>query len=290
MAEISDPSAGGLPSFDIDMFPTGDCDSGFHTRNNPSDPYQRTNIVNRKGAVDIKCSCVDVVHGRYDEGSYGTLLVLLFRFDPRRRARRVASANISLMFSGMKAGASRPEVMAISLDGRFSMQETTRSEEVTRGGDVSLGVSAMQSVEASAGCFWERTTSADVTDSTTVVGSIDLIGFDYGPDNCASWSLLENATRKEGVPSSMRVGILLRRKTRDEFKCLVEIKAEADFKTGLEMMFGSRPKDDPVLFKPSMPPTSKLMKYELDSLGDFDLDLVSDVTCVTMKGGVVKEG
>lgn len=277
-----------LPSFDLDMFPTGDEESGFRTQNDPSDPYQRANVINRKGAVSIKCNCIDVVHGRFDDSSYGTLLVLLFRFDPRKRARRVASANISLNFSNMK-GAGRPEVSAISLDGRFSVVETIQHEEITKGGDVKLGASAIQGLQADAGYKWEKTTSADVTDSTTVVGSIDLIGFGYGPDNCASWSLMENETRKTGVPASMQVGILLKMKNKDPFKCVVEIKAEADFMSGLERVFGSKDKTDPLLFNPDLKPTNKLMKYETDNLGNFDLELVSDVTFITKRDGVIKE-
>ena len=55
-----------IPPFDIDLFPTGDEDSGFHTQNDPSSPYQQTNVIQRKGSVDIRCSCIDVVHRKFD--------------------------------------------------------------------------------------------------------------------------------------------------------------------------------------------------------------------------------
>lgn len=280
---------GDLPTFDIDMFPTGDEESGFHTQNDPLSPYQRTNVIQRKAAVDIRCSCRDVVHGKFDGSSYGTLLVLQFRFDPRKRARRIASANISLNFSGMNPNGPRPEVYAISLDGRFNMVETKQHEEVTKGGDVKLGVSAIQGLQADGTWKWEKTTTADVTDATTVTGSIDLIGFGYGPDNCASWTLMENKSRKTGVPASVQVGVLLKRRDNEHFKCVVEIKAEADFRTELEWVFGSKPKDDPVLFNPEFKPTNNLMQYQTDKLGVFDLDSVSEATFVTMLGGVIKE-
>lgn len=280
---------GDLPSFDIDLFPTGDEASGFHTQNDPSSPYQRTNVIQRKGAVDIRCSCIDVMHGKFDGSSYGTLLVLQFRFDPRKRARRIASAYITLRFSGMEASVSRTEVCAISPDGRFNMVETTQHEEVTKGGEMKLGVSASQGLQADGGFKWEKTTSDAVTDATTVTGSIDLIGFSYGPNNCASWSLLENNTRKTGVPASVRVGVLLKRKNNEPFKCVVEIEAVADLRTGLESVFGFKPKDDPVLFNPLMKPTNNLMQYKTEDLGMFDLESVSDVTFVAMRGGVIKE-
>ncbi|KAF7952196.1 uncharacterized protein EAE97_001693 [Botrytis byssoidea] len=283
-----------LPSFDIEMLTTGDENSGFHTKNDPSDPWQRKNIINRKGAIDIKCTCVDIVHGNFEQNNntYGTLLVLLLRIDPRKRSRRVASANISLKFTGMKPGGARPEIVAISLDGRFEMVETTHNEETSKGNKINAGGGAL-SLEANAEFMWEKKTSADITDSTTIVGSIDLIGFDYGPDNCASWSLIENGTRKTGVPSSMQVGILLKRKHNDPFKCIVEIKAEVDFMSGLERVFGAKAKDDPVFFDPKLKSTNTLMDYEraIERLCDFDLDLVTDVTFVTQlkQEGVVKQ-
>ena len=281
------PTGEDLPSFDIEMFPTGDDQSGFHTQNDPSSPYQRKNIIERKGVIDIRCSSVDVVHGKFDDYSYGTLLVLQFRFDPRKLARRIASADISLKFSGATQNGPRPEVHAISLNNRFSMMETTQNEEITKGGNLQLGLTAFQGLQAGGDVKWEKTTKADVTDATTVTGSIDLIGFNYGPRNCASWLLMENATRKTGVPAFLRTGVLLKRKDNEPFRCVVEIKAKADFRSELEEMFGSKPKDDPVLFDPECKPTNHLMQYPTENLGEFDLDLVTDVTFMTMLGGVI---
>ncbi|KAF7870353.1 hypothetical protein EAF04_004099 [Stromatinia cepivora] len=190
----------------------------------------------------------------------------------------------------MKSDGVRPEVVRISLDGRFGMVETTQNEETSGGGNTSVGGSAI-GLEVNAGLMWEKKTIADVIDFTTVVGSIDLMGFGYGPDNCASWSLIENSTRKTCVPSAIRVGILLKRKNNDRFKCIVEVKAKADFWGGLETVFGTKAKDDPVLFDPKLGPTNKLMNYETaaKNLCDFDLDLVTDITFVTKMGSVVKE-
>lgn len=280
---------GDLPSFDIDLYPTGDEESGFHTQNDPLEPYQRTNVIQRRGAVDVRCSLIDVVHGRFNDSACGTLLVLQFRFDPRKRARRIASADISLTFASMKSGGPRPEVYAISLDGKFSMVQTSQHEEVTQGGDVNLGASSVPAFRADGGLKWEKKTNADISDATTVVGSIDLFEFGYGPNNCASWSLMENGTRKTGVPASMRVGLLLKRKTQDLFRCTVEIKAKADWGTRWENLFGFKPKDDPVLFNPELKSTNNLMKYQTENLSAFDLESVSDLTFTTMRGGVIKE-
>ncbi|RDW67033.1 hypothetical protein BP5796_09782 [Coleophoma crateriformis] len=276
-----------LPSFDIDMFPIGD-DSAFRTQNDPSAPYQRSDVIKRKGAVDIRCNCVDIVHGKFDSSAYATLLVLQFRFDPRKRARRIASAHITLAFSGTTPDKPRPEVYAISLDGSFHMAQTSEHQEVVKGGEARLGTSIIPGVSVDGGFKWEKMTSACVTDTTRVVGSIDRIGYNYGPDNCVSWDLLENETRKTGVPALMRAGVLLKRKNNDTFKCTVKIKAEADFRSNLETIFGSTPKVDPILFDPTMPPTNRLMKYNTENMEDLDLGSVSDVTFMNVLDGTMK--
>lgn len=296
MAEYRDNSdagqlslSGDLPSFDIEMFLTGDEESGFHMENDPSSPYQRENIIERKGAIDIRCSSVDVVHGQFHNRADGTLLVLQFRFDPRKLARRIASAAISLKFSGLQGKGPRPEVCAISLNNRFSMMENTQHEETTKGGDLTLGVNAFQGLQAGGSLKWKRTTRAEVSDATTVTGSIDLDGFNYGPKNCASWSLMENTTRKTGVPAFVQVGVLLKRQNNEPFQCVVEIKAHADFRSELEALFGSKPKVDPVLFDPGRKPTHNLMQYPTENLDLLDLDLVTRVTFMTLLHGVIDE-
>ena len=51
----------GVPAFNIQLAPSGDQGSGFHTQNDPKSPYQRERVLERPGAVDIRCSCVDII-------------------------------------------------------------------------------------------------------------------------------------------------------------------------------------------------------------------------------------
>ncbi|KAH0557196.1 hypothetical protein GP486_005012, partial [Trichoglossum hirsutum] len=105
------PSTVDLPSFDIGLSPAGDAGSSFRTQNDPSAPLQRSNYIERKGAVDIRCSCLDVIHGLYsaESGTFATLIVLQFRFDARKRARRFESIDITLEFGAVKPGEGGPE-------------------------------------------------------------------------------------------------------------------------------------------------------------------------------------
>jgi hypothetical protein len=103
---------------------------------------------------------------------------------------------------------------------------------------------------------------------------------------------LENETAKTGVPSSLRTAILLKRKDEKPFQCVVKIDAVVDAKSRMERLFGGKgrdPKDDPVLFDPEIEPTNKLLKYDLEDLGAFDLESVCDVAMTTILNGAIKE-
>jgi len=292
---IEDDQDSDLPSFDISLVETGDDGSSFRTENDPSAPFQRSNYVERKGAIDIRCSCLDVIHGQFssESGVFATLIVLQFRFDARKRARRFQSADISLEFKGMKPGESGPEVYGIAPVGKMSLVPTTQTEAVTRKAGLQIGAAAPTGgITATGSVGWKKCVTRDTSDDTTVIGSIDLKGRNWGPSNCASWTLLENETAKTGIPSSIRTAILLKRKDEMPFQCVVKIDALVDAKSRLERMFGGKgrePKDDPVLFDPEIEPTNKLRKYALEELGSFDLESVCDVTMTTMLNGVVKD-
>jgi len=293
--EMGEEQDGDLLSFDIFLSEKGDDGSSFRTENDPSAPYQRSNYIERKGAIDIRCSCLDVIHGQFssESGMFATLIILQFRFDARKRGRRFQSAGIELEFKGMKPGESGPEVHAIAPVGKMSLVPTTQTEEVSRKFGLHLGAAApIGGVTATGSVGWKKCVIRDTSDDTTVIGSIDLKGRNWGPSNCASWTLLENETANTGVPPSLRTAILLKRKDEKPFQCVVKIDAVVDSKSRLERMFGGKgrdPKDDPVLFDPEIEPTNKLRKYDVEELGAFDLESICDVTMSTILNEVVKE-
>ena len=278
-AKEQDPN---LPSFDISLSKKGEEGSSFRTENDPSAPFQRSNYMERKGTVDIRCSCLDVIHGQFsaESGMFATLIVLQFRFDARKHARRFQSADIELEFKGMEPGASGPEVFAISPAGKLSLVSTSQSETVTHRAGFKLGAAAPIGGATAVGKLdWEKSVSRDTSDNTTVVGSIDLKGRNWGASNCASWTLLENSTAKTGVAATMRSAILLRRKDEKAFQCVIKVEAVVDIKSRMERMFGAKgtnEKDDPVLFDPEIGPTNKLRIYDVDELGSLDLESVCD--------------
>ncbi|KAK0632449.1 hypothetical protein B0T14DRAFT_560139 [Immersiella caudata] len=279
-------------SFDLGLFNDGDLDSGFHTKNDSEDPFQRSNVTQRKGAVDVKCSVIDIIHGRWgtdEPNARATLVVLLFRFDPRRRSRRIASAQLQFsFFDSKKRSRLNPEVVDISFNESLSLVPTKRTESVKTGGEGSAGAGVL-GAELSAKISWEKTVEQELTDATHVVGSIDRLGASVGSDNSASWTLTENEAQKSGIPAAMRVGILLKRQTDDDFECGVKIETEVDFKTRIEQLFGRREADDPILFRTDLKPTNKLQVYDAENLGGFDVATVEDVVFTKIRGGAIKK-
>ncbi|KAH8203872.1 hypothetical protein TruAng_001936 [Truncatella angustata] len=161
--------------------------------------------------------------------------------------------------------------MEISLNDSFSLMPTWQTESLTRGSEGTLSAGAL---------------GANLSDAIHIVGFIDRLDASFGPSDAASWILNENATIKNGIPAAIRVGILLKRSTDDDFKCTVNLETKANFTTRLKELFGGREIDEPILFQPKLPPTNKLKKYNIENLGSFDVTAVEDVTFTTMRNAI----
>ncbi|RAK99154.1 uncharacterized protein BO80DRAFT_466345 [Aspergillus ibericus CBS 121593] len=75
----------------------------------------------------------------------------------------------------------------------------------------------------------------------------------------------------------MTAAILLKRKDEAKFQANVSIRAKADWKTQLEWLVGSTRADDPVLFDPTMEPTSARYDDMELKMGDIDLQAISKI-------------
>lgn len=274
--------------FDFSMFGGGSEGSGFHIKNDPNRPYQRQEVIQRTGSIDIRCAVVDIVHGLMapDSDYWATVLVLRFRFDPQRRARRITKATIQLKFDTTDPKNELPEVEAMSFDGNYSFRPSRQSEMRTRGVEGTLGVS--QGVSANATAKWEKTVSQNTSDKMTVSGG-KLVIDNIPPNRIAKWTLLENATVKSGVAASMQVAVRIKRGDDEVFSCIPTITCKADKWTSVESLFSSVPEDDPLLLKPDSQPTNKLMVYDVENLGAVDLQELSAVVTTTRISTVKKE-
>lgn len=263
----------GVPAFEIGLGEEGDEGSSFRTQNDPSAPLQRSNITERKGAIDIRCVGADVVHGYLKDGVHpATLIVYEFQFDPRKKARRIAAVDAEFLYSS--SDGKQPAVLKVAPKGRMTLVPTTQSETITKAGKVKAGGNVM-GAEIGAGWKWEKAISRETNDATTVVGSIDLKNRNYGESNAASWTLIENQSAETGVPAFLRTAVLLKRGDDSEFQSSFKIKASVDLVSSFKKLFGSTPKDDPILYDPELPATNKLRVYDTDNLDDIDLHELS---------------
>ena len=101
--------------------------------------------------------------------------------------------------------------------------------------------------------------------------------------NVATWSLQENQTEKNGIPASLRVGIMLKRRNDDDFQCKFVLRTSADFKTQWAEALKSHEGVDALLFKTSKDPINKKMKVDRDNMSNFNLADVEDVAMMTMR-------
>ncbi|CAG8981963.1 hypothetical protein HYALB_00004825 [Hymenoscyphus albidus] len=198
-----------------------------------------------------------------DSSSFATLLVYDFHFNAQR-FRRIASANITFDFSSSKSNTSPPEVAAISPFGRYAFLESSQEESYTNTKEVKAD-GGQFGVNLGSSNSWSKSVNRTSTDNISLVG--DTVCDKYGRDISVNFTLNENSQVLKGIPSFLRVAILLRRKQNNLFQCNFKIKIEADWKTEIKHFFASkRTQDDPILFDPELPPTNKLRSdYDLET-------------------------
>ncbi|OJJ01279.1 hypothetical protein ASPVEDRAFT_40850 [Aspergillus versicolor CBS 583.65] len=291
---FSDNTEDSLPSFNIQLAPD-DGEGGFHfdARNNPARPFQRETIHDDRRGVSVKCSLVDVAHGKYSPESQSedaSLVVFGFRFDRGSNGSgHIKAATITVTFLGEYDDEDHPGVMDHSFNGTYRLLETTQTESVTRGTGGSVSGSVLNAAQVTLDRKYEKVVTRQTSDATYISGSSCMLGVDYDPDNAVQWKLRENETMGTGVPVYLRVGVLLQRPAQAKFRCTVEINTDVDLKSKIKRFLGEKPRDDPVIFHPGMKATNRLREYNVLNLGGGgDLAEVDDVTFTTVISGAIK--
>ena len=276
------------PELEVELYPSGS-ESSFHTQNDPNQPFEREDVIQRKGRVYISCEIKDVAHGYFSEDSEDlcSLIVIECRFEPNGIARRIKQADVNIRFSSMKMGRPDPEVFALQPEGGFSLEPTRQEEEISTSGALKVGSNG-GGVQLGVELERAKAVKRDTFDVARLSGKRDRKGRNWGPKNAAAWTLLENPTAKSGVASNLRGAILVKRSDMEHFKATVTIEAKTDLVTSLESLFKSTPKDDDVWFDPTRLPTARLQEYDTQNLGAVDLRLLSRVTSKTFLLNTVK--
>ncbi|KAI6087191.1 hypothetical protein F4821DRAFT_236617 [Hypoxylon rubiginosum] len=251
----ADDGDNALASYNIPMFPYGDKENTFHVKNRSQEDWERRIVIERRTkTTEIRCHLLDVIHGTLDfdsNSSPATLMVFKFRFDVTGHARRLTRARIDIEFFAKEANDTAPTILAIAPDERWTILPTVDNEENIVHGALNGGVTGIPFVNAGAEVSLQKTWNKDISDATTVTGGAHMgENIDSGEPTACGWSILENKTRKTGLPDSLTVAVLAQRKTNKQFNATVSLEASGNIRTKLDRMFNKIPIDDPVLFNP----------------------------------------
>ncbi|KAL6692897.1 hypothetical protein J3F84DRAFT_382649 [Trichoderma pleuroticola] len=288
-----------LPVFNFGLSDSTNDSSNFHFENDPADPYERTNVIERRGLIHVRCNVRDIVHGQWGEDSdvEATLLILLFRFDPDDLGRRVKIARIKLSFLGSSTDRPDPEVVRIWPNESYAILPTKRTETVCVGGKGSV-TAGFAGFEVGAELSREKSVERELQSMGIVRGSADTEGRNFGLHNSASWTLMENPNTKNGVAASMQCAILLKRRALEEqFTATVQVTVHADRPTAakewIRGVFSQPSKVDPIIFDPKRQPTNQLRIYDDQArarLGSINLNdrSLTDITLRNIWEGAEK--
>ncbi|KAF4609825.1 hypothetical protein G7Y89_g15798 [Cudoniella acicularis] len=211
-------------------------------QNDPSSPAQRSAIINRRGVVDVRADLFDAVHGHHlPDGEFATLVVLRFRFDSRRRGRRVMSAKISVLFADIDADAKfDPEVSAVEPEGVFVSDVFTligsKKEEGRSWGSPNV-------------VWW--TMDEDPTQKGGIASTFQTA------------ILLKRQSMRQ-FTATVKLEVSVAATILDKFR--------------IRVPGPHKPADDQVIFDPSLLPTNNLRVYEADKLSTLPLKELSVIT------------
>ncbi|KAI4644049.1 uncharacterized protein J4E78_009632 [Alternaria triticimaculans] len=233
----------------------------------------------------------ETVHGTSANETPHTLIVFRWVLQQRAAGRRFRSAEIRAVFqtkhkkssgSGIDAYYD-PNVAAVAPNGTYSMLATPVAVSQTRSTEAG-GDAGIEYLKGTAKVSYELTESVERVDQITINGTerseyshhnADEVG-DPDRSNVAEWQLFENEAAKSGLPTFFRTAVLLERRDGDQsqFTCTFTIRAKVDnmtdTMTGLKRFIGRVPRDDPIIFAPSLQEVGALTKHK-DKLDEVDL-------------------
>lgn len=257
--------------FEIDLFAGGN-EGGYHIQDLPGQK-QREYLVQYGYGSDriVKGRLVDVIHGRLTpDGAPASLIVSTIKFLGSTPSKRFRSAKITWDFAYADSdGDDFPQVKKVSLDDQFVMKTTTvdkTTETIVEAGIQGGGGPAGLSLSTG----WSRAQSVRIDDHISLYGSSVYTHKNAGDPNGAKWILEENRSQQSGIPASLTTAVLVTRKPDKAFIGTIQISAKMGIASAMEDLFGRKPKVDPVVFDPGLPPTSA--GYDAQNLDDVVLD------------------
>jgi len=265
--------------FEIPLILTGD-DGEFRIKDAPGGEVHRDGVTEQSvSGLILQGNLKEVIHGTLTpQGPPATLVILEFRFHKTHRSfsiHRFHTVGIKLRFfdPSEPEGGNDPTVLKIAPYGSHGFNQTVSHKEVRHKARIGIhsGVESGNLVTLGAGFERETRSARETTHWTTVTG---LIMHDqnrlWGGKNLAQWYATENENERSGVPTLIRVAVLLQRKKAEgQFLMETDIDAKVDIlyqaKVNFQKLFGRLGKDDAITFDPSPKYALPTERSDLDS-------------------------
>lgn len=199
--------------------------SGFFATAKSSSEVQPDVIIdNQFGGNDyiVQCEMTKVVHGKMSkDGLRAMLAVFEFVFLPRGATRRFLEAEIEISFS-------EGQLASIAPNGMYATLKSETEREVTHSVNPSVEV-GIDPVKTALGYTWELKETSCIGDYATLTGAR------LHKKSTALWGLSENTKTASGLPSLLRMAVLLERRGNprpmgvpDTFNATVQIRGKVD--------------------------------------------------------------
>lgn len=265
-------------SFDIEFIESGAQESGYRTRNNPDQPYERKLLVWRKGLFQAKA--LAVIHGRLRQGSEQRATLLIYDLDiAPDPCHRVTYVSVLLRFKSH-------EVVNWAPRNRWIFQKSSQNEAQVKGYDLKGGFSQCGG-EITGSFKNQRMVESTTTDAAMMDSELRWREGRYNTG--VRWFIRENETTKSGMPSRVRTALLLKREDDAEFSCAVDVKLKTSFQSRFHE-YVSREEDEPVRYDPSKSSgyNSGFPEIDRHNLESITLTDLVDLTFVTEVGNTIK--
>ncbi|KAL7796631.1 hypothetical protein V8C37DRAFT_353418 [Trichoderma ceciliae] len=236
----------------------GDSSGSLRTKN-ASGEKARSVLIDRGNSLILQAALVSVTHGEFTpEGAAASLLIFEFTF-VGKGSRRFTKASITLNFDdARRENRNRPVVWAISPSGSYAINKSVSTRDVNQSLNIDIGGSVL-GMNGGVGYVWDTSETKDIQHSTKLVGLKRTLA-DGGKNNAVVWILEEDSKKKDGIPTFLRSGVLLRRRDDVPFNYIITASTEVDFGGKILRLFGHE-KPDPI------DPVELDEETDLDALG-----------------------
>ena len=248
----------------------GESGSGFHNRNNPSDPYQRSGLYEMGSKFLVQADLALVIHGSETPGGCpASLIYVNYTLISNSQTRHFKGATVEFRFY-KETDSKTEQILEPEVIGVYPIQEfrnITLVEKTftnTVGGNVGAGLNGIAQVGAE--ITRETSQTSYVQTKATIFGTKQFSDrYHYGIKDIAKWTITENPS-DPGIPTHFTTVILLKRKSQDPFAATIQIDADIDTKQKVEeawnKLWRNKPIVDPIYFNPSLDPRGSVLAPE----------------------------